>query len=441
VKSYNQALAMNFTFLPQNTTQPYSISMPVGWNSLGMPFSRSMPINALTFTDVAFNDTRSYQDAVAAGWLDPVVWSHNSQDFVQVSATTLMEPFAGYFMNARRELRANFSPGGGDPSGLARLVRKPDPVLAIHANVFAQDEDGADLSAPQAALGLRPDPQFAGLPPWGEDEPFVSVFMTDPDGGGRLASLYQAPAAEATWRLTARTNVTGPVRLVLTVDRNLNKRWDLQIEDPLTGQIKDLTHGLNEITFEAPGGVYQRVFRVTAKSNGAGSQSVAHRFEAGWNLVSFPIDAFPAKAVLNLSDDVAVPQIFQYHQSRLLSPGEAEDVDLQAGLGYWLHLDAPADLDVDGAPILPGQTVEVPLAEGWNLLGNPYDQNLPLGDNLKVRIDATGDILPLSTAKKMGFIGHAFTYQEGIYEPADELAPWRAWFIRSRGGVSLIFGL
>ena len=456
VRTYDQDVTLSFAYNAQDSTQNYSLTLYNGWNMIGTPFNRSMPVSSLQFRNRATNEVRSFSSAVLAGWLDSVMWGYAGGTYVQVTDTGTLAPYSAYFLKLNENLDMIVNPAGGDPSGVARIVRKPLPVHRVGVSATQQGVNGRVYADVDNHVGLMHtavegrDVADAEEPPPTED--YLMVFAEGVDTGGkqaRLASNYKAASLErgkeTLWTVSTRTNQQGPVSVNFSLLNNENDAFLTHVTDLSSGEVLVLSAGA-PLRFDyaanpAEGQVEEKTFLVKATRLGGALSAVSHSFETGWRLVSFPIDAVPTKAALQLGDDVKDPEIYQYYESVFTQVGKGEDVDLQAGLGFWLRLPEAAELDLEGVLPDPAQAIELPLVEGWNLIGNPFDGPLAWGDNIQVRHNASQQIVPLSVAVENGWIKSPLYQQsqEGAgYETTSTLQTWAGYFLLSQGNLTLL---
>jgi len=174
-------------------------------------------------------------------------------------------------------------------------------------------------------------------------------------------------------------------------------------------------------------------------------------FRAGWNLISLPvspIDPEPSAALADLVDmgNAVAGSLHAYDSvvGYLTYPADFASVDL--GCGYWLHLSTVtpgADVEVPGA--VATECVQLSLADGWNLIGDPFVLPIPWGD---CELSDGGSTKSAAEAAAAGWIdGSTYCYVDGSYSIVrcggtaddDSLRPWRGyWLLALRPGLSLI---
>ena len=170
----------------------------------------------------------------------------------------------------------------------------------------------------------------------------------------------------------------------------------------------------------------------------------------------------------NVSDLVWVNPVFggvptggAYFDAVLIDPATQIVLDRKrdqfafpVGAGFWLILDKDAPLDAGQVTldklVLPGGYVfdasegcEIPLYQGWNMVGNPYTHKVPLAGVLityqgttKTLADAAAGLDPWVSAHVYGY---SSTGVVGYLEvgPWDVLEPYKAYWVRAlKGGSS-----
>jgi hypothetical protein len=118
-------------------------------------------------------------------------------------------------------------------------------------------------------------------------------------------------------------------------------------------------------------------------------------------------------------------------------------VDIQAGIGYWVYADRDTQVDFKGAPTSPSAPVEVPLVEGWNLIGAPYNEPITFGDNITVTYN--NETLPLTQAAANGWLESrifSFDPQTNNYQilgPGATITPFQGYIIKALKPCSIKF--
>ena len=141
---------------------------------------------------------------------------------------------------------------------------------------------------------------------------------------------------------------------------------------------------------------------------------------------------FPAPKLAQVGDDLPILNVYQYHDGRFYS---AESADVQAGLGLWVYVAEGAEISVQGLPV--GASVSIPLAPGWNAVGNPFDSEIPWGDN--VTLSCAEVTYTLSQAVSAGVTdGKLYEYSGVGYVQAGAIAPWKGYFIKANKACVLV---
>lgn len=123
----------------------------------------------------------------------------------------------------------------------------------------------------------------------------------------------------------------------------------------------------------------------------------------------------------------------KYRRSPSLDP-------LEPGKGYWMNWAGGGDVKVVGRSTAMDPEVTVQLRHGWNQIGNPYEETVPvsalrfqyLADNVPVTLASavTNGWIVAQTLPSVGqVVAFGFDSQLG-YVPAQNLEPWRGYWIR-----------
>lgn len=109
---------------------------------------------------------------------------------------------------------------------------------------------------------------------------------------------------------------------------------------------------------------------------------VPANFSSGWNMISFP-DLSAA-----ITDKALLPGTYKIRsysgESNSYIKGEANDIILTPGTGYWIKIDNVNNIAGKRYALNQKSSIEISVTKGWNLLGNPYQSDFPLS-NLIVR--------------------------------------------------------
>lgn len=157
-------------------------------------------------------------------------------------------------------------------------------------------------------------------------------------------------------------------------------------------------------------------------------------FGSGWHMMSIPLIPQYTSIDSIFGDDVT-GAFFVYDYSQ--STGYNLVQDVQHGSGYWLALENPATVDLEGTPAV--DSVFLPLALNWNIVGAAMTVSVPL-DSLYFTDGIT--LNAYTEAVNGGWISPAFyryNNTSGSYELADTLNPWGGYWLQALlGGISMI---
>ncbi|MDP2948227.1 MAG: hypothetical protein Q8P22_01650 [Chloroflexota bacterium] len=111
-----------------------------------------------------------------------------------------------------------------------------------------------------------------------------------------------------------------------------------------------------------------------------GLKTEAVDLQLGWNLVSLPLrpqPAVPLSVLSALEEDYDVVYGWNAEEESWLSysPQHSGTLDrLEESMGFWVHAKTAKTFLVVGEPVGP---VQIPLVQGWNLIGYPSQRSLP----------------------------------------------------------------
>ncbi len=155
-------------------------------------------------------------------------------------------------------------------------------------------------------------------------------------------------------------------------------------------------------------------------------------YRAGWSLVSSPLalrDNSPDAVFL---DDAPFYQLYGWDGSYF-----EPDQFIGRGPAYWLLLPQSTTVDYEGAPLQPkDSTVCIDLRQGWNLIGNPFRNNV---ETFSCLIDSGGYQQPIMEAAAAGWISPVFyAYLGDRYIITSALQAGRGhWFAALVNGLQL----
>jgi hypothetical protein len=162
--------------------------------------------------------------------------------------------------------------------------------------------------------------------------------------------------------------------------------------------------------------------------------SLTHTFPAGLNLVTFPIEPFETDAarVLGLQplqtllarwkpDLSGTNKYVFYPHTPPIAPG----------LGYWLKLDQARAVTITGVLASSAAPYPIRLLAGWNQVGNPFAQTVPLGKITVKYLDRAP--VTFSTAVTQELVSAIYRLgADGKYQASQELPPWEAVWVQAK---------
>jgi hypothetical protein len=172
--------------------------------------------------------------------------------------------------------------------------------------------------------------------------------------------------------------------------------------------------------------------------------AIAHTFAAGLQFFSAPYD-YSGSTLGSIFDvpspgpllAVWSPTINQY----LVTPNAPTDA-VRPGVGYWTRFATTADLFDTGVPTQTTTVFPIPLAAGWNMIGNPFDSPA-LISNLHV-LSSAGQQYTLQAANQAAIISvvfFSFDSTNGVYDShtlGDALYPFSGYWIYAFANCALV---
>ncbi len=152
------------------------------------------------------------------------------------------------------------------------------------------------------------------------------------------------------------------------------------------------------------------VDNVTVDEAGSGQITVGFNVMESWNIVAVPV----------LADDMAATALFQNATSPayMFADGYVTADVLVNGLGYWLKFDAAESISISGTQV----TDNIPLVEGWNLLGG-YNAELTVANIV---------------TNPAGIIESMFFGFNGAYFNPDVLTPGYGYWVKTNAAGSIL---
>lgn len=155
-------------------------------------------------------------------------------------------------------------------------------------------------------------------------------------------------------------------------------------------------------------------------------------FNAGWNLMSIPVQPENNLATNVIGDDIALFYLYGYSSTS----GYQSSNTINAGSGYWLGIEESANIDVTGTPITSNQTKQ--LVGGWNLLASPFVRGY-----LKSQVyytDGTSTVNATAAVDSAWIQNLFYGYNGTSYESKDTLKQWSGyWLLSLKDNISAVF--
>jgi hypothetical protein len=148
-----------------------------------------------------------------------------------------------------------------------------------------------------------------------------------------------------------------------------------------------------------------------------------YAFTAGWHMVSVPLipDINTTEAIFG--DDISGAYfVFDYSSSA----GYSLVSTIDHGAGYWIAMETPATIDLDGTSTFDPKYLD--LSPNWNLVGDAFPRPVA-----KTDLEFTDGITTKSfeDAVTDGWVSSAFYGYNGSYQNADSLFPWLGYWLQA----------
>ncbi len=278
----------------------------------------------------------------------------------------------------------------------------------------------------------------------------VSVTLSpEPPGvlSGRIVSATSgAPIGDITVHLQVNgVDVVTPVKSSSTFTTP-------PVGEPYNYRFPSAPTGLVDVVPEAPGFTVQPVLRSVTVATGQETAGVnfqlssLHTFPPGLSLMSTPYDYpyrlsggvdtnDPARLLSLGGADLLLASWMPLGNRYAVYPDAPAD-HFRLGRGYWLKLAQNTDLSRAG--VLAADPYPVPVRAGWNLVGDPFTQQI---DFTSIQVeDQNHTLMSLQqaiTATPPKLQGTLFAYVLGGYRMVSTLSPWVGYWLRAGEPLTL----
>jgi len=167
----------------------------------------------------------------------------------------------------------------------------------------------------------------------------------------------------------------------------------------------------------------------------------------GWNLISIPIHPEDPSVDVSLKDlidagNVLAGSMFSYSPATGYTGYPTDFTAIQIGRGYWVYLTHPVGTKVVG--LKQWYPYEIPLEQGWNLIGHPFDRDVYW---YKATVKRGTQSLSVADAEAAGWIHSTLYFYDDGYKTlkvdssGDDqyLRPWRGyWLLAFEDDLTLV---
>lgn len=232
------------------------------WNMVGSPFHYSI---AKTSLKVKYqNQTVSFDQAIANGWIQGVLWRYDGQSY---QIAQVMEPFKGYWLLANKPVTLIIPPVAVQAAAvktaalldpiMARSVKETDFVLNVQA--FSSNGELLDQANYFGSLtGARDELDAQDMPKPPALRNYFRLYFSNvklrTESVSQYASDMRAPLTSVgTWLMKVATDMRQmPVTLVVKGLEDLSDRYQVSLYDPSLNKTVILDNTNNRYTTSSP---------------------------------------------------------------------------------------------------------------------------------------------------------------------------------------------
>ncbi len=435
------------------TGAPYDYALGQGWNQIGTPYDMDFAWSGVKFQKGT--TTYTLEQAVAAALVARYPFYYAGGEWRMLSDDKLT-PGAGYMAYAYDSgVAALYDIASGAARNTSRVVRllpqfemkisatgryssDPDNLLGLNA-VSSDTFDGEDIVEPPNSLGNFRTSLYFRNDGWQRNAGRYAADYKSNTGADAECAVPGAKTCKV-WNIDVATNESGTtMTLTWSSLAQYAGRYEITLVDTVTGASVDMIAN-TRYSYTTSNGAH--AFKVKVLMIGDGLKTVTHTLTPGWNLISVPVDPVVTDALTQLAGELKLFNVYQFYDGKLLGVNDQEGVDIQAGLGYWIHVDENTRIEISGAPTSLAAGVRIPLKTGWNLIGNPLEGAIAWDDT--VYMTCGGASKMLSDAVAAGWIAGGL-YQYGVdgkYQNVtigSLLEPWRGYCLKVSGDCELEF--
>jgi hypothetical protein len=315
-------------------------------------------------------------------------------------------------------------------------------------DVLASTNGYTDMEIRAGTLGGATDGYDSGIDiqkPGPAPSNYVTTSFHHPEWpvGPRFQSdireIYDPTMSNKVWPLVLETDQSGSITLVFSPSFTAADNYDLYLKDLQTGQTFNLFPSLSYVFSNNGIGTYN--FELMVGVTLPPDLSPTSRYiESGWTMIGMPLIPFASSetfndVILNQATGFALP--FEYLGSNGYLTLAGGDTPL-LGTGYWIAADSGFNWTMNGEMDLDG--VEIPMTEGWNMIGNPMWFPGPFEG---IHVLFGNSDYPWQTAIDLGLVSTGvltYSNNNGQYYNAIDLQAWNGYWINAlQPDVSLWF--
>ena len=283
----------------------------------------------------------------------------------------------------------------------------------------------------------------------GEDTPTVEIPMTEQPPGSVTGRIVSAATGDPVGGIEIVMTASGkpPVTVVSTSSFSRDRP-----DGPLYNwKFPSAPAGTVRITPQPTGFTSTPPYADVQVVSGEVTENVVFRltslrtFARGLQLMSLPGDytAYDPASLFNIPPGGRLRLVAWEAPSQRYSVYPQAPADrIRVGVGYWLYLDAPTDLNRTGNPVLSPREVylygnTLTSTAEWNLVGDPFSVPIDIY-GLQVR-DGNGVVMDWQTARALNKIRSVlWAYVLGSYQASNIISPYIGYWVATNEPLWLI---
>ena len=255
-----------------------------------------------------------------------------------------------------------------------------------------------------------------------------------------LRSSFELFQDEKIWPLSVVTDLVGEVTITFSPSFAANSEYDIVVEDIATDEFTSVFPALT-YSYSSPGvGRKDLLLHVGHHFPVPALTPPTRSVAAGWSMLGLPLVTVSGGGTVGeiILDDVSgYSWLYAYVGTTGYELCNSSRV-LQRGQGAWIANIQPFNWDMQGRR--DTGVIDIPIANGWNLLGYPLWFTLPLGNVRVVHEGVSYSYADALAANLVSGSVYGWNTAAAQYQTSTDLAAWNGYWVAAyQPDVSLRF--